>query len=568
MDEFRKSDTAFTSMELDTVVTADDRDMGTCAAYSISPIAYHRFGDEGSIIMLAGTVIFLAIKGRPLLCSKGCQDKVTRPCTQFVRTKWGVRVMTYTRFGLYLLAFSGLAVYFGIDVLSNGPRNAQSILGIFSFIVICFILSTKPSKVDWHPVFWGFVLQFLFAICTLRTRVGYAIFERMGDLVNQLVLFSDIGGAFVLGKNFKQMGLGFVLAAVVIFFNSIIFLMIHWGVLEAVVVNFGRAMSYCLNTGPVESVVAVANIFIGSSEAPLLIKTYLPTLSKSEICTVMTCGFASISGSAMAMFISFGAPPNHLLTAAVISAPAALAFAKLICPETQSVNLNNQKDIKMTDQSSSRRNAMSAAAAGAIAGVKIVVGAMANMLAFVCILKLMDAILNWFGQRAGVVGLSFTSVCSYLFYPLAYVMGSDPADCGQLASLIGVKLFATPVVGYTQLGKMIKNRHIFEDYISIGNASTWHWSGNNVILENVNMTLIDGFMSERSEVIATYAMCGFSAFTAIGICLGTLTAMCPSRKDDIVGMVLRAFFAGNVASFATGAVAGLLYTENVQMQGM
>ncbi|XP_055874267.1 solute carrier family 28 member 3-like [Biomphalaria glabrata] len=522
---------------------------------------YFRFGDEGSIILLVGTLLYLCIKCKRVLSLKGYNCSIQERWIKIIGPKRGKIIQKFNRYGLYLVSFAGLAVYFGLDILTEDPRNSQSLLGIATFIVICFLVSTKPSRVNWHPVYWGFVLQFVFAIFTLRTQTGYAIFKRLGDVVTQLVSFSDAGGTFVLGSNYKAMGLGFSVAAVVIFFNSIIFLLIHWGVLEAVVVNFGFVISYCLNTGPVESVIAVANIFIGSSEAPLLIKTYLPTLSLSELCAVMTCGFASISGGALAFFISLGAPPNHLLTAAVISAPAALAFSKLICPETQRVNVDAQKDIQITDNSGAKRNALSAAADGAVSGVKIVAASMSNMLAFVCIIKLIDAILDWFGQRAGLSGVSFTTICSYLLYPLAYVMGSDPQDCGKLAALIGVKLFATPIVGYTELGKIIKNRHVWEAYVSKRNTSAWHWSGDDVILDNVNVTLVNGFMSERSEVIATYAMCGYSAVTAIGITLGTLVAMCPPRKNDVIKMVMRAFIAGNVASFATGAVAGLLYRD-------
>ncbi|XP_059151422.1 solute carrier family 28 member 3-like [Physella acuta] len=521
---------------------------------------YYRFGDEGSILLLIGTSLFTIWAVRKCLASK-CHvmtiPKCIRACEVPRRAKRALR------WALYLIALSGLVIYIALRILPSHPQNCQSLLGIVVIIVVCFVISTKASRVNWHPVFWGFIIQYVFAMLTLRTKVGYTIFMRLGELVTSLVSFSDYGAAFVLGRNFREMGLAFNAGVVIIFFNAIIFLLIHWGVLENVVVKLGRTLSYCLDTGPVESVVAVANIFIGLAEAPLLVRNYLPTLSKSEICAIMTCGFASVSGGAMGMFISAGAPANHLLTAAVISAPAALAISKLVCPETEPVNFESQNDVRMTDKSSSNRNSLSVCSEGAVAGLKVVGAVMANMMVFVSILKFIDAILGWFALRAGIRGVTFATICAYILYPLSYIMGAEPEDCGTIGTLIGIKLFATPMVGYAELGKLIKNRHKFEDYMSLGNR-TWHWSGTDVILDNLNTTLIGGFMSERSEVIATYSMCGFSAFTAIGICIGTMVAMCPARKDDIIEMVLLAFFAGNVASFATGAVAGLLFETSLQ----
>ncbi|CAL1525842.1 unnamed protein product [Lymnaea stagnalis] len=529
-------------------------------AYFVYCMQY-RFGDEGSIVLLTGTSVFAIYTCRKLMSSKGYTCSLPFQRAKLVDPTKAKRMLTAIRFILYFLATAGLALYFGFLVLPSHPRNSQSILGIFCLIVVCFILSKKSSRVNWHPVFWGFVIQFLFAILTLRTEIGYLLFKRLGDAVTALVDFSDYGAAFVLGNNFKEMGLAYRSGSILIFFNAIIFLLIHWGVLEFVIVNLGRVLAYCLQTGPVESVIAVANIFIGMSEAPLLIRPYLPKLSRSEMCAVMTCGFASVSGATLGLFISYGAPANHLLTAAVISAPAAMAITKLVYPETEETDLSVQTNMRIMDGTKAARSVLSACSEGAVSAVKIVTAIMANMLALVSILKLIDAAFDWLGQRAGVDGLSFAKICSYVLYPLAYAMGAEPSDCGKVGTLIGIKLFATPMVGYAELGKIIKNRHIFESYVANGNNS-WHWSGDDVVLDSINTTLVNGIMSARSEVITTYAMCGFSAFTAIGICIGTMVPMCPSRKQDIIELVFLAFLAGNVASFATGAVAGLLYTED------
>ncbi|GFO40912.1 solute carrier family 28 member 3-like [Plakobranchus ocellatus] len=278
-------------------------------------------------------------------------------------------------------------------------------------------------------------------------------------------------------------------------------------------------------------------------------------MSQSELAALMTCGFASVSGDVMAIFIASGAPTNHLLTAAIISAPAALAISKILMPETEQVDLVAQASIATAEFREKSRNALGAAADGALVAVALVVSTMTNMLAFVSILSLIDAIILWFGNRAGVQGLTFDVICGYVLFPLTFAMGAPYEDCSRVGSLIGIKMFATPVVGYARLGKIIDNRMILEDYIRSTNG-TWHWEGPDVFLDDSNTTLVDGVMSERAEIIVTYAMCSFSAFIAIGICIGAMTSICPARKNEVTKLVGLAFFGGNVASFATGAVAG------------
>ncbi|KAK3771857.1 hypothetical protein RRG08_028765 [Elysia crispata] len=514
----------------------------------------HRFGDEGSFTLIGWTVLLLlAILYRVFSGRCGCCGRLASFLT--LSARWRIKL----RYGLYAATVLGLGTYLGFSVFTKHPQNVQSLLGIFGIIAVGFLLSQQPSKVKWHPVFWGFVLQFCFAILTMQTNFGYQIFMWLGDSVQRLLYFSNIGSAFVLGQNFRSMGLAFGYAGGLIFFGSLMGLMIHYGVVGFIVVRGGRALSVVMGTGPVESVIAVANIFIGLSSAPLLVLPYLATMSKSELGALMTCGYASVSGEILALFIASGAPANHLLTAAIISAPAALAVAKLLMPETEEVDLTQQTGISAEgiggDQN---QNALSAASDGALVAMRLSVSAMVNMLAFVSLLSLIDGILEFLGERAGFHGLTFDAICGYVLFPLAFAMGAPYEDCSRVGSLIGVKLFATPVIGYADLGKIIDNRRVLEEYVSNGNG-TWRWEGTDIILDSTNTTLVHGIMSEKAEVITTYAMCGFSAFTAIGISIGALTSLCPSRKVDIIRLVPLAFLGGNLASFATGAVAGLLF---------
>uniref|UniRef100_A0A0B7BBT3 Sodium/nucleoside cotransporter n=1 Tax=Arion vulgaris TaxID=1028688 RepID=A0A0B7BBT3_9EUPU len=523
---------------------------------------YQRYFDEGAYVLTVITA-FLVLR---MLYSRLCSSKFNKVFAKFLvwygATTGAHRMRKYFRYGLYLAASVCLLVYLGINVISNyNPSNGQAVMGIFVIICMCYVTSYRPSRVNWHPVFWGFVIQFAFATLTLRTTAGYNAFKWVGDIIYNLVRLSDKGSTFVLGSSFLAENAGFFFdcTGVMVFFNACIFLMEYYGVLEFMVLKIGRCLAVCLETGPVESVVAAANIFIGLSEAPLLVRPYLPTVTKSELHAIMTCGFSSISGAFMAMFIKVGAPASHLLTAAVISAPAALAITKLMYPEVEEVNYVSQRNIKMRDENNKNRNALQAFSDGALFSIKLVAAIMVNMLAFVSMLSLLDAILMWLGQRANIEGMSFQWLCSFMFYPLSYLMGTHPDDCGAVGSLIGLKLMATPFVAYADLGKMIQNRHVLEEYTATTNGS-WHWAGRDIILDDYNTTLSLGVMRERSEVITTYALCGISAFPAIGFTMGTLIPMAPERKNDIVNVVVRSFIAGNLANIITGSVAGVMYS--------
>ncbi|XP_005097660.1 solute carrier family 28 member 3-like [Aplysia californica] len=363
---------------------------------------------------------------------------------------------------LYVGAAAGLLAYLSIDVFQDSPESLQSFIGLLCLVILTFIFSSKPSKVNWHLVFWGFILQFVFAILTLRTEAGYSAFKWVGDLVSDFIALSDRGTKFVIG-DIKGGGLLFQIGGVAVFFNSFIFLMNHYGVIEVVVKRLGGLISLVLETGPVESVIAAANIFIGLTEAPLLIRPFLPHVTRSELCTIMTCGFASVSGSTLAIWIRLGVESNHLLTAAVISAPAALTMSKLICPETESVDLSKQKSIRMTDDEE-------------------------------------------------------------------------------------------------RLAVLKDNRGLLESYMLTSSDATYSWVDGDIIMGG-NQTLVGGVVAERTEIIATYALCGFSAVSGIGITLGALIPMSPARRVDVVQMILRAWVAGNLASFITGSIAGTMFVD-------
>ncbi|XP_046331333.2 solute carrier family 28 member 3-like isoform X2 [Haliotis rufescens] len=516
---------------------------------------FYKFGDEGSIRLMVGTllvILYLVNKTTKGLCTFTCLGR----CTSVWEGSKALKVRRWIRRSLYLLVSAGVAVYIGLDVVRYNPQNIQALLGVGVFVALGFVFSTSPARVDWHPVFWGIAVQFVFALLILRTPWGYGVFEWIGQRVEEFINHANAGAEFVFGKSYRDHMIAFGVMPGVLFFNASISVLYHMGVLQAIMNKLGSFLSFCLDCGPIESVVASANIFVGLTEVPLLVRPYLKRATESELHAIMTCGFASVSGGVMGSYIQLGVPANHLLSAAVMSAPAALAVTKLMCPETKKSYFRD--GVKMELGLEKHRNILSALSSGAVAAVKIIANIIATMIAFIALIKFVDKTLEWFGNQAGFAGLSFGLVCSYLFYPFSYMMGVATQDCGKMGEMLGVKIFGTSTISFTELGILRRNRFQLLDYVTTHN-DTWHWQGSDVILEATNQTLLGGIMDERSEVIATYALCGFSTVTSIGITLGTLVPMAPERKQDIAKLVIRALIAGNVATFMTGSIAGLLY---------
>ncbi|XP_062608399.1 solute carrier family 28 member 3-like [Saccostrea cucullata] len=521
---------------------------------------YYKFGDEGSIRLLVCTilgVLFLLIHIFQRLCGTRIRicsqrDKATSKGYRRARRNIG-------RF-LMLAVFVALTAYIVVDVLLDYPQNALSIAGLAIYIIIFYIFSKNPAKVNWRPVFWGFAIQYIFALIILRTKWGYEAFQWLGDRVTEFLNYSNAGAIFVFGELYTNHFFAFKVLPVVVFFYTVTSVLYYLGVMQVVVKRMGMFLAFCLGTTPAESLNAAGNIFVGMTEAPLMIQPFLEDMTKSELHAVMTGGFATIAGSVLGAYISFGVPANHLISASVMSAPAALAISKLAYPETEKPKIKGNDFDKMGK--SKDRNVIEAISSGASNSVKVVAAIAVNVMAFLCVLEFVNMTLTWFGDRVGIERLSFQLICSYVFYPIAFFMGTDIPDCRRVAELIGIKTFTNEFVAYTELSHLITNKRNFTEYTATWNSSSdWFYQGEDIILPYVNQTLKKGIISAKSEVIATYALCGFSNFGSMGIFLGGMSALVPSRRGDLSKIVLRAMIAGNVACFLTGCIAGLLYKD-------
>lgn len=455
---------------------------------------------------------------------KACMEPVIRA----VESQW-----RWLKWVFLFLIVVALAVFFGLDTAKQ-PIRFISLAGLCINILFSWIFSKHRRRVKWRPVLWGLALQFIFGLLILRTSFGFKVFSGLGEEVAYFLDYSDVGAAFVFGPTFKANFFAFKVLPTIIFFSSFISVCYYLGVMQLVVKKIAWLMQITMKTSAVESLNAAGNIFVGQTEAPLLVKPFLEHVTMSELHAIMTGGFATIAGGVLAAYVGIGVSASHLLSASVMSAPAALAISKLMYPETEIPESLNESDIEIPE--GTERNVIEAAAKGASTAIALVANIAANLIAFLAFLAFFNGILSWIGSMVGHPEFSFEFICSYVLRPVAFIMGVEWKDCDVVAELLGTKTFLNEFIAYTQLAGFIKNRQALNGLRTI---------------------------SIRSEIIATYALCGFSNFSSIGIQIGGMGPLAPSRKEHMAAIALRTLAAGTIACLMTACVAGLLYDENL-----
>ena len=396
-----------------------------------------------------------------------------------------------------------------------------SLLGLLIFVIISYGFSVNRRAVRWRPVLWGIALQFIFAVFILKTALGLAIFQFLGDVVSGFLNFSDVGAKFVFGDKFAEHLIAFKVLPTIVFFSSFIALLYHYGILQKVVQWVAWGMVRTMKTSGSETLSCAANIFVGQTEAPLIIKPFLETLTMSELHAVMTGGFATIAGGVMAGYISFGVPAEHLIAASVMSAPAALAISKIFYPETEKSVTAGEVTLKVEKVYA---NAVDAAATGARDGGILALNVAAMLIAFLGLLAMLNGFLGWVGSGFGLPQLSLEWVLSFVMWPVAWLMGIPLADCGQVGVLLGKKTILNEFIAYLDLKTLMEKKAI----------------------------------SERAIIITTYALCGFSNIGSIGIQIGGIGGIAPLRQADLARLGFRAMIAGSIACFMTACIVGIL----------
>ena len=404
-------------------------------------------------------------------------------------------------------------------------ENYTGILGIIVLLGIAFLLSNNKTLINKNIIFWGLGLQISFAIIILKTTFGKALFFYFNILIVKLISFADAGSNFLFTSFIPEVGydqalINFAFRAlpVIIFFSSLIAATYHLGVIQIIIKNIAKVMEKTMKTSGAETLSISANIFVGQTEAPILIRPYISKMTNSELMTVMVGGFSTVAGSVMALYVTWlnNIPEiaGHLLAASVMSAPAALMVAKIIYPETKSYQIINSNSIKLKSQDN---NLVDAIGRGATDGLKLAANVAAMLIAFISLVAMINFILS-------LLGTSMQEMLGLLFKPLAWTMGIPWADAKIVGTLMGEKIVLTELIAFRDLS----------DYVS-----------NNTI-------------SERSVIIASYALCGFANFGSIGIQLGGIGSMAPKRKKDLSKLVFKAMLGGAIASWLTASIVGIL----------
>lgn len=399
------------------------------------------------------------------------------------------------------------------------------ILGLFTLLAIAYLLSENKNAINYKTVVYGLIFQLLFALFILKTPFGTPIFSFLDTSINILISFSSSGSDFLFRSYVDGVGFhpglvnfAFSTLPTIIFFSSLVAVLYHYGILQSVIKFIAKRMQQSLGTSGSETLSVAGNIFLGQTESPLMVRPFVGKMTNSELMAVMTGGFATVSGGVLAIYVSWLTDipgiAGHLLAASVMSAPAALVVAKIIYPETQQSKTMGDINIKIEQ---TNINAMEALSNGATDGLKLAANIAAMLIAFISFV----AMVNYFLSFAGT---SMEEIFGIVFRPLAWTMGVPWNEAQLVGMLMGKKIVLTELVAYGDLQTLIQ----------------------------------EGAISQRSAIISTYALCGFSNFASIGIQLGGIGAMAPDRKKDLAKLVTKAMFGGAIASWLTATIAGIL----------
>jgi CNT family concentrative nucleoside transporter len=416
----------------------------------------------------------------------------------------------------------------------------MGIVGIFVLLGIAFALSNnRRLAVNWRIIGWGFALQFAMALFALRTRLGIRLFSLANDLADQFVQFADAGIGFVFGNwpanavvhtpiaggggGLRPVAVGFVLAVkvlpIIIFVASLMAVGYHLGLMQRIVALLARGLSKTMHVSGAEALSTVGDIFLGMTEAPLLIRPYIARMTESELFAVMCAGMATISGSVLLAYVAMGVDAGYLITASFMSAPAAVMFAKIMIPETGTPETSDAARVSVPRLDV---NIVDAAARGAGEGLQLALNVGGMLIAFVAIVSMCDKGVSWVGGLVGHPGWSLGRLLGAPLTPLAWVMGVPWREAPFVGQLLGTKTVLNEFIAYQM------------------------------------MTSHPAELSVKSARIASFALCGFANFGSLAIVLGGVGGMVPERRSDLARLGIRSIVAGSLATFLTGTIAGLV----------
>ncbi len=416
-----------------------------------------------------------------------------------------------------------------LPVVLDVPIEARltSLLGLVVFLVLAWAMSTNRRIVPWRVVLWGVALQLLFGLFVLRTALGQRFFGAVNDGATKLIGFANAGLSMVFGDLVTKYPLAFSALPAIIFFSALMSVLYHLKIMQMIVWFFDVVMRRTMRTSGAETLSSAANIFVGQTEAPLLIRPYVDKMTRSELMAVMVGGFANVAGGVFVAYValfgeSFPSLAGHLLTCSILSAPASLVIAKLMVPEEEQPETAG---MAARGEASEASNVLDAGARGAWDGLRLTANVVCMLIAFVALVALTNACLGALLEVFGAPPLTLQAMLGWVMAPFAFLMGVPTVDVMAVGQLIGTKTIMNEFVAYADLSKMIAS---------------------------------GGLIDPRSSVLAAYALCGFANIASVAIQIGGISIIAPSRRDTVARLGLRAMVGGTLSTFVCACVAGIL----------
>ena len=438
----------------------------------------------------------------------------------------------------------------------------RALLGLLFFIILAWILSSERKLFPTRVVGVSLLMQFGLALFILRTPIGLSFFEGIAAFVTKLIGMAGDGTALVFGGlahgNFADGGWGFAFAfassglPVIIFFSALMAVLYHLGLMQVVIYAMARVMTALMGVSGAESMSMAANVFVGQTEAPLVVRPYIASMTRSELNALMTGGFATIAGSVLAVYMGLLGPEYgpHLITASVMSAPAAFLIAKIMLPEREESVTGARVKLRIERGA---ENVIEAAANGTADGLKLWLNVIAMLIAFMGLVALINWPLGWLGEQLAAWnllqgGLSLGRIFGWIFAPVAWFMGVEGwHDCQLMGTLLGTKIAVNEFIAFDSLQQMLPAGTGVAGVAAAANSA-------GAGAADAAATV---FQHARSAKMAAYALCGFANFASIGIQIGGISPLAPERKPLIAKLALRAMIGGAFASWMTATVAGV-----------
>jgi len=403
------------------------------------------------------------------------------------------------------------------------------LLGLLTMVALAYLFSTNRKAIRLKTVAWGLGLQIALAMFVLQVPAGQRLFHLAGEAVNRLLSYSFAGSEFVFGKlGLKGSEMGFYFAfqvlPTIIFVAAFFAILYHFGVMQFLIRQAARVMTWLMGASGAESLNVAASIFMGQTEAPLTIRPFLPHVTRSELMTIMTSGMAHVAGGIMGAYILYGIEARHLLTAVIMTAPGTILIAKMLVPETEQPLTAGRVELAPTEKD---QNFLGAIARGTTDGLHLAINVGAMLIAFLALIALANGVLGgvhgWLaGHGIGWFPKNLETIFGWLFWPIAWVIGVPAQDCLAVGNLLGTRMVLNELVAFSMLGPMKET------------------------------------LDPRSFTLATFALCGFANFGSIGIQIGGIGALAPNKRDELARLGLRAMLAGTMANLMSAAIVGIL----------